>query len=373
MGRLLKLALEGEQIEVAEGMFVAVPIGAVEDVRAISTEAFADTIKNAAKKVWEHLAKLLAAIAASITGVTKWLLTRLKGDKGRKVNQEIVHQYEVLEESIRNFKSADPESKMESIARTDHLSEEASRTLSSTAHALLDESKAYLGAVGEVEKMLDASGQAAIVKASSLLVALSKLGLSHPLNNHDADGVGKQIAVVHEQFEHLPEKLTLIQELIASAYKEKTDERLPANPTQLASVLATAREALSGTSTVETFERWSKEVALIEKDINLATRQTQAHLSVAKDEQGQDVARAMLAGYASFWRELQPVLKALAMLDQLRSGALQLTETVIRYWREVVKRTMDEYKGQEAVLNRIVELDRVFQTETQKLKQLVGM
>ena len=60
-------------------------------------------------------------------------------------------------------------------------------------------------------------------------------------------------------------------------------------------------------------------------------------------------------------------------LDQLRRGVFQLTHSVIGFWKEVVKRTMAEYKDQEAVLNRIIDLDRIFQSEAAKLKQLVGM
>lgn len=373
MARMLRLAIEGESIEIVEGMFVAVPLTAAEDVRAISTEAFGETIKNAAAKVWEHLAKLIAGIVATVKGVAKWLLARLKGDKGRKVNQEIVHQYEVLEESIRNFKSADPESKMESIARTDGFAENASRSLSVTAHALLDDPKAYLGAVGAVEKMMDKQGQQRTIEGSSMLVALAKVGPDHPFNQQEGERVNAEVAKIHAHFERLPEYLGIIRELIASSYQNKTGDRLPTNPSALAELLGAVRDMLSGSATVDTFERWSKEITLIEKDVEQAQKHTEAHLRVVKDEAGQSRARAMLAGYAAFWKEMQPILKALSMLDQLRHGAFQLTDTVIGYWKKVVERTMAEYKDQEAVLSRIVELDRVFQAEAKKLKQLVGM
>jgi hypothetical protein len=70
---------------------------------------------------------------------------------------------------------------------------------------------------------------------------------------------------------------------------------------------------------------------------------------------------------------MQPIFKALHMLDQLRQGVFQLTNSVIGFWKAVVERTMEEYKGQDTVLNRIVDLDKIFQSEAAKLKQLIGM
>lgn len=373
MGRLLKLALEGEQIEVVEGMFVAVPLGAAEAVQALSTESFGETVQKAAKAVWERIAKLLAAMAATVKGVVKWLMARIKGDKGRKVNQEIVHQYEVLEESIRNFKSADPESKMESIAKADGLAEHYSRSVSATGHALLDDPKAYLGAVAAVEKMMDKDGQQRTIEASSMLVALAKVGPNHPFNQNEGERVNQEVAKVHAHFERLPEYLGIIHELVRSSYKNKGSERLPASPAALADLLTSVRNLLADSVATDTFERWTKEIVLIEKDVDQAEKATQASLRVVKDDEGVARAQAMLAGYATFWKEMQPVLKALSMLDQLRQGAFQLTNTVIGFWKEIVKRTMDEYKNQEAVLNRIVDLDKIFQSEAAKLKQLVGM
>lgn len=373
MGRLLKLALEGEQIEVVEGMFVAVPLGASQAVQALSTESFGEAVQKATHAVWERIAKLIAGIAAAVKGVIKWLIARFKGDKGRKVNQEITHQYEVLEESIRNFGQVDPDSKMESITKADRLDEHASRSLSATAHALLDDPKAYLEAVHAVEKMMDSTGQAATVEASAKLVSFAKVGPDHPINQNDAERIRQEVSHVHAHFERLPEYLGIIHELIASAYKNKAAERLPANPTKLAAVLTMAREVLTGTATVDTFERWTKELTLIDKDMDQATKATHAHLRVIKDDDSRDRAQAMLAGYRAFWKEMQPIFKALNMLDQLRHGVFQLTNSVIDFWKAVVKRTMEEYKGQDTVLNRIVDLDKIFQSEAAKLKQLIGM
>jgi hypothetical protein len=183
----------------------------------------------------------------------------------------------------------------------------------------------------------------------------------------------KKRSLQRTQFEHLPEKLAVIHELIATAYKNKTNERLPANPVKLAELLGSLRETISSTATVETFTRWQKEIELIEKDLELAQRHTQAVERATTDETARDKAKVMLEGYGTFWKELQPVLKALVMLDQLRRGVFQLTGTVIEFWKDVVKRTMDEYKGRTEVLDRIVELDRIFSAEARKLKQMVGM
>jgi hypothetical protein len=197
MVRLLRLAIEGEQVEIVEGMFVAVPLSAQEDMLSLSTESLGQAVQGAAQAVWARIAKLIAGILAAVKGASKWLFNQIKGDRGRKINKEIVHQYEVMEETIRRFKEADPDSRMESIAKADGLDQRRSSQLSATAHALLDDPKAYLGTVAEVEKMLDEGSQSAVVKASAMLVALAKLGPTHPLNSGDAEGVQKEIATAH--------------------------------------------------------------------------------------------------------------------------------------------------------------------------------
>jgi len=370
MGRLLRLALEGEPIEVVEGMFVAVPFEAAEDVQAISTEAFADTVKHAAGAVWARIVKLLEGISAAVKGIVKWLMDRVKGNKGREVNQEIVKKYEQLEDSIKDFKEADPDDKMASIAKTGQLDEKASIRLSAVAHALLSDPKAYLGSVGDVEKILDEKGQQAAVKASAMLVALSKLGHGHPLNENG--GVQKEIETIRSVFEPLPGKLETIHGLISEAYRNRRKDALPTKPEELAGVLGMVRELLGSTATVETFARWTKEMELIEKDIDLATRQTKSVMGAAKEEEDRTKAQAMLEGYTAFWTELKPVLKVLVMLDQLRQGAFQLTGVIVDYWKAVIKHTREAYKDQDVVVSRIVDLHRRFTAEASALKQLMG-
>lgn len=370
MPRVLKLALEGEQVEIVDGMFVAVPLSAQDDMLALSTESFGSAVKDAAAAVWERITKLLAAISATIKGIVKWLVARVKGDKGRKVNEEIVKQYEALEDTIHDFKDADPDKKMQTIAKNERLDEKASIRLSAVAHALLDDPKAYLGAIGAVEGILDEKGQQATVKASAMLVALSKLGHSHPLN--EDDGVQKEISAIHDVFEPLPAKLVMIHDLITAAYRNRRKDSLPTNPEELTGVLGMVRELLSSTTTVETFERWTKEMELIEKDVDLATRQTKSNLGAMKGDEDRAKAQAMLDGYSAFWKELKPVLKALVVLDQLRSGAFQLTDVIIDYWKAIIKRTREEYKDQEVVVARIVDLHRRFTAQAGKLKDLMG-
>jgi hypothetical protein len=96
MVRLLRLAIEGEQVEIVEGMFVAVPLSAQEDMLSLSTESLGQAVQGAAQAVWARIAKLIAGILAAVKGASKWLFNQIKGDRGRKINKEIVHQYEVM-------------------------------------------------------------------------------------------------------------------------------------------------------------------------------------------------------------------------------------------------------------------------------------
>jgi hypothetical protein len=87
--RALRLALEGENIEIVEGMFVAVPIGQAEDVRALSTEAFKDSLKEGVKKVIVAIQKAIAGIIGAIMGFFKWAT----GNSKRGLKKEVANEY----------------------------------------------------------------------------------------------------------------------------------------------------------------------------------------------------------------------------------------------------------------------------------------
>lgn len=128
MGRLLKLALEGEQIEVVEGMFVVVPIGSAEhqpdltealeeldtavgaideacrvgDVQlyltgqtpvegAVATESVKEKVKLVLKKIWALIARVIAASQALMQGFITWL--RKGSGKRRPLHKEVYKAY----------------------------------------------------------------------------------------------------------------------------------------------------------------------------------------------------------------------------------------------------------------------------------------
>jgi hypothetical protein len=133
MGRLLKLALEGETIEVVDGMFVGVPIGEAKerqdmiealesldealghideacragDVQlylngelpmegAVATENVKEKVKVILKKIWALIAKVIAACLALQHGFVEWLR---KGGRGRPLHKEVYKAW--LDLSVR--------------------------------------------------------------------------------------------------------------------------------------------------------------------------------------------------------------------------------------------------------------------------------
>lgn len=128
MGRLLKLALEGETIEVVDGMFVAVPIGtgarhpdlseALEELDnavgaideacrtgevqlyltgqtptegAVATESIKEKVKVVLKKIWAMIARVIAASQALARGFITWL--RKGSSKRRPLHKEVYKAY----------------------------------------------------------------------------------------------------------------------------------------------------------------------------------------------------------------------------------------------------------------------------------------
>lgn len=143
MGRLLKLALEGETIEVVDGMFVAVPIGSADhqpdltealeeldtavdaideacrvgDVQlyltgqtpvegAVATESVKEKVKLVLKKIWALIARVIAASQALMQGFLVWL--RKGSGKRRPLHKEVYKAYldlsAVLEDIFGIFK-----------------------------------------------------------------------------------------------------------------------------------------------------------------------------------------------------------------------------------------------------------------------------
>jgi hypothetical protein len=129
MGRLLKLALEGETVQVVDGMFVAVPLGAAAEQQetlaaleeldealggideacragdvqlfltgqtptedAVATESVKDTVKTVLKKIWALIARVIAASQALMQGFIVWL--RKGGTKRRRpLHKEVYKAY----------------------------------------------------------------------------------------------------------------------------------------------------------------------------------------------------------------------------------------------------------------------------------------
>jgi len=128
MGRMLKLALEGETVQVVDGMFVAVPLGeaseqqtvleALDDVDtpvgeideacrvadvqeylvgqtptegAVATESIKDKVKLVLKKIWALIAKIIAATQALSRGFLVWL-TKGSGRR-RPLHKEVYKAY----------------------------------------------------------------------------------------------------------------------------------------------------------------------------------------------------------------------------------------------------------------------------------------
>lgn len=124
MPRMLRMALEGETIEIVEGMFIAVPIGSADDQPnltealeeldtavsqideacrvgdvqlyltgqtpvegAVATESIKEKVKLVLKKIWALIAKVLAACVALQRGFLEWI--RKGFGKKRPLHREV--------------------------------------------------------------------------------------------------------------------------------------------------------------------------------------------------------------------------------------------------------------------------------------------
>lgn len=177
MSGLLKYALEGEQVQVVTGMFVAVPIGAAEEQQetlaalesldaalaeideacragdvqlylngqlpaegTVATESVKEKVKLVLKKIWELIAKVIAACMALQLGFLRWLK---RGGRGRPLHRDVYKAWldfsVMLREGMGLFGNAQKISRdlFANVIKADKLQEKFGRELNNVQKDLL--------------------------------------------------------------------------------------------------------------------------------------------------------------------------------------------------------------------------------------------
>lgn len=339
MGRVLKLALEGEQVEIVEGMFIAVPIGTGEDVRSLSTEAFGETIKKAANKVWEWIIKIAAAIGAAVKGFLNTFFGKTRRHRG--MNDEVKRNYELL---IKKFSSRKPltvEDKVQSVIKADKLDEKFADRISQEAKAFLISEKYKKGIDELIALLTDDQHRRSMLNAANAFVG----AITKPGQNDAA-----QLAQIRSTFEAYlkPTQAAFVEAKEGIDEAKSKDFKVPEIPREQAAVVSGAFERLKELSVVLKLEKWRSTIGDIERMIKSVEDGAKRRAAATERVGYEDPAiKSLQDALKLYWELLKGYMSAIGMVSKYEGGLWRLTDEIVRFRREALNRTLATVSGNE--------------------------
>lgn len=355
MPRMLRMALEGEQVEIVEGMFIAVPIGMGEDIRAISTESFGEAVKKAGQKVWEVIAKIAAAIVAAIKGFINHIRGRTKNDRGMK--DEVRRQYELLTKKFTERKPLTVEDKINSVIKADGLGTKFWDKLSVEKKAFLA-TPGYKDAVVKITALLSNSGQRRAV--TDLINAFVDV-INTPATQDAA--LEKMRKTFAEDIEPMHAAMSAAKEALEKVETDKPE--FPANIQEQIHAVDGVASWLSKLNMVTINREWQAVLSAAERTLE----KVQQRAEELQHKGMEDGSRGLTDVLRRYWEMIKMYLTALQYMNRFESETWGLAAEIIAFRKEALQRTRNAHRGEPAVRDEInKELDEFFDRELKNMK-----
>lgn len=347
MLRMLRMALEGETIEVVEGMFIAVPIGRGEDIQAISTESFGEAVKKAGQKVWEIIAKIAAAIAAAIKGFINHITGRTKNDRGMK--DEVRRQYELLAKKFVERKPLTVEDKISSVIKTDGLGTKFWDKLSAEKKAFLAV-PGYKDAVVKVTALLSNSGhRSAVIDLINAFVDV----INRPVTQDVA--LEKMRKLFTENVEPMHAAMATAKEALQKVETDKPE--FPANIQEQIQVVDGVAGWLSKLNMTTINREWQATLSAAERTLDKVQQRAEELQRKGMDGGSNGLSEVL----RRYWEMIKMYLTALQYMRRFEAETWGLAGEIIAFRKDALQRTRSAHKGEADVRAEIdKELDEFF-------------
>lgn len=343
MPRMLKIALEGELIEVS-GMFVAVPVGQREDVEALtmSTESFGEAVKSGAKKVWEMLAKMIAGAIAAIKGLYRWL----RGGVGRNrtLTAEVKREYELALTSILEMRKSTLDEKIASVAKANNHGTSAGKDVFTVAEYDLvhngPRTQALLGAVQLAEESgtlsLLRSGVASIKKSVREQIAQ---GDKHTVR---ADGPGQSEQELLEKIRKFAEAVH--EDGSREQRSEDGSHRVPIDVTGMIEAANNTKKFLDGRNKLDLIDKYEEVMKEVERGLQ------EFNSELGKIPGTAEVASMAMKRLRVFSNALFSLVKLIGDARQLDFLVGRIISKLVTNRKWAIKLTLDTYPELKAEL-----------------------
>jgi hypothetical protein len=357
MNRMLKVALEGEQVEIVEGMFIGVPIGMGEDVQAISTEAFGETLKKAGQKVWEVIAKIAAAIAAAIKGFINHITGRTSKD--RTMTEEVRRQYELLAKKFTERRPLTVEDKVNSVIKADGLGEKFWDKLSVEKKTVLT-NPGYKDAIVKITALLSNNGhRQAIVDVVNSFVNVINTPGNQEAQLAEAEKMRKVFA---ECVEPMNAAMSVAKEAM-----DKVDSDKPSFPENIHEQIGTINGVTGWLKTLNIFTISGNWKLTLEKCDHIVGEISKRASALAnKGVEGAD--GQLTEVLRRYWEMIKLYMSAVNYMTRFEADTWGLVGEIIAFRKEALSRTKSAHKGEKDVVEEInAELDGFFDHDMQNL------
>ena len=352
MHRMLKVALEGEPVEVVEGMFIGVPIGVAEDIEAISTESFGEAVKNAGKKVWEMIVKLCATVMAAIKAFINHIFGKTSKDRG--MNDERRRQYELLIKKFKDQKPLSVEDKIASVIKSDQLDEKFLGKLNESQKSFLTNGD-YKDAMTKMVAMVSNDHhRTALVDAINAFINAVKTP-----GRGDEGNLETIRKVFTEYVEPMHQAMAAVHQAI-DAGKDKKAE-LPEDLRAMQSMVTGTQEWLKDLGIMSIENQWKTTFVRIEAALKKVELVAHANMNNGSQESGQ----GMMAVLQKYWELLKGYMSAINMIRTFESSSYTLIQLVIEFRKDALERTRRAHPEHRAEID--AELDAMFSKELEHM------
>jgi hypothetical protein len=330
--RALRLALEGETIEVIEGMFVAVPVGAAEDVRALSTESFGDAVKSAGKAAWEMLAKLIAGAIAAVKGFIKWF--RHGGGRNRTLSDEVRREYGLALKAVTELRRTTSEEKIESVWNADNHG--TTRTQFDQDEYDLVSGSDNFKALLELEKVAESATARTLLRDG---VRMLKDDFKYALNEGQ-----KPTHKPDSEVQKLLDKIATLR-TAGTQHAAKIDAKeleVPIKIDEIVASLRTSNELLHSNLRTGVLNKYEDDIL---PELEKSLEQFQTELFGQRTEAATEAAKQSAQAFNVYWRAVKQIISGLNKLFDLEWTAINALNKIISTRIRALEMTVQTYPG----------------------------
>lgn len=326
------------EVEVVAGMFIGVPIKHAKALETLSLALEKEDfdLKAIGKKVWEHVAKILAAIIAAIKGFIKWMMT---GGKNRGLTEEVAREFDLAIKAITSWKATSYEDKIESVIKADKLAEKyEERFRKNFEMAVASTTNAYNDVVSQISWQLCASSlQNALKERASYL--------------HDKVLKNSSSRLPSEQ--QAPGELPQVTKLMETIEKARAERQSVEHDLKDFKIGTSVKDSAFNASVIGHHFNLSR-VAKMESDyatimgdvvqqLERATGFVTQASQRAQGEEASEVARVALADLQAFFKLMKDIMLAVKIVTDLTSAANQAVWALCQFRTESLKATIATY------------------------------